>query len=318
MTTPAHPPGPTESKESAEDLILIPLDGTEEADQVLTQVRGVLGLPNTKLLLFTAVDPLMFRYTLRPHRGLDDLERLERNLRREREHLEQVASSLEGLDVEFEARGGVGAEAILECVDRVSPALVIARSRARRNPPWFFGSVSRRVLRHCPVPLLVLPPGDAECQFKSILVPLDGSDTSEKVLPLVVRLARHSEATVTLCRFADRPQEFIDAPDGGGPASNARMRSSLSRAVEHLEAAGVPAHVRVGIGDPAAEILRVASEEGVDLVAMTTHGRSGWTRWVFGSVADQVFSRCELPLLVVRTGGPRAAAATEEPATPIR
>jgi len=298
-------------------LILVPLDGTTDADAVLVQARGLLGLPDTQLLLFTAVDPLMFRYTMRPHRGIDDLERLERNLAREKEHLEQVASALEGLDVQIETRSGVGAEAILECVDRVRPALVVLRSRARRSAPWFFGSVSRRVLRHCPAPLLVLPPEDTEQRFASLLVPLDGSETSERVLPLVARLARHAGATVTLCRFADGPHEFIESPDGGGPASHERLRSSLSRASRYLETEGVQPRVRVGMGDPATEILRVAAEEGADLVAMTTYGRSGWTRWVFGSVADQVFSRCELPLLVVRTGGPRDAATNGEPASGV-
>lgn len=95
----------------------------------------------------------------------------------------------------------------------------------------------------------------------------------------------------------------VDTPSGAGPATPERLRDSLSGALERLRAAGIQARVRVGMGEPASEILRVAAEEDVRLVAMTTHGRAGWTRWIYGSVADEVFARCEIPLLAVRTGG---------------
>jgi len=58
------------------------------------------------------------------------------------------------------------------------------------------------------------------------------------------------------------------------------------------------------VGQPAAAILEVAEREKVDLVALTTHGRTGAARWAFGSIAEQVIRHAPCPLLVQRTAGP--------------
>ena len=65
----------------------------------------------------------------------------------------------------------------------------------------------------------------------------------------------------------------------------------------------VPVRVRVAVGAPALHILEVAEEEKADLIALSTHGRSGFSRWAFGSVAEQVLRNASCPLLVKRTAG---------------
>ena len=65
---------------------------------------------------------------------------------------------------------------------------------------------------------------------------------------------------------------------------------------------GVPVVEKTLFGLPAEAILNMAEEEEVDLIAMTTHGRSGVSRWLFGSVAEQVLRNADCPLLVMRTG----------------
>ncbi len=64
----------------------------------------------------------------------------------------------------------------------------------------------------------------------------------------------------------------------------------------------------VAVGYPADEILRYAGDKEVDLILMTTHGRSGVRRWVLGSVADKVLRSAALPVLLIRAGMPRDAA----------
>ena len=66
---------------------------------------------------------------------------------------------------------------------------------------------------------------------------------------------------------------------------------------------GIPVKVASELGHPALSILDAAKGMHADLIAMTTHGRSGASRWAFGSVAEQVLRHCPHPLLVLRTGG---------------
>ncbi len=67
-----------------------------------------------------------------------------------------------------------------------------------------------------------------------------------------------------------------------------------------LEAMGIDAQTAVTVGDPADAVLAYTDEQGVDLIAMATHGRSGWKRWVLGSVAEKVLRASAQPLLFVR------------------
>lgn len=285
-----------------QERILVPLDGSTEAAEVLTQVAGLLRSPGAECTLLTVVE--RFRNPLRPLSASEvgDVERLALASAALRERTAEVEAL--GARVKFEVVSGVAAEAILANVDAASPSLVVMRSLARRSSSWLRGSVSQRVLRHCPAPLLILPPGQVEHPFSKILVPLDGSDTGLAVLPAVEQLARLSSSTVVLARFASGEQEFIAAGEDAGPATPARLRASLAPMKTRLEQLGTEVQLRVGFGDPAERILAVAKEEDTDLIAMTTHGRSGWSRWTFGSVADRLFSRCQRSLLVVRTGGP--------------
>jgi nucleotide-binding universal stress UspA family protein len=78
---------------------------------------------------------------------------------------------------------------------------------------------------------------------------------------------------------------------------------SLTGAKERLSKAGLKARVEVLFGRPAEKIIKYAAKEKVDLIAMSTHGRSGFSRWVFGSVAEKVLRAAALPILLIRPPG---------------
>ena len=80
------------------------------------------------------------------------------------------------------------------------------------------------------------------------------------------------------------------------------IREQLTPSLDKLTAAGLTATLEVATGYPATEILRAAEDE-TDLIALSTHGRSGASRWWFGSVAEQVLRHCEVPLLIQRVEG---------------
>ena len=146
-----------------------------------------------------------------------------------------------------------------------------------------------------------------------ILVPLDGSQTAEAALPVALRLASKATAslvllTVVTVRFGEEP-----APAEPGIAPVQEARSYLECARNHLipDIAGVITTVWTGPAAPA--IIKAAEHYGVDTIVMTTRGRSGRERDMFGSVADAVLREAPMPVLVLRprhAGACRTASAT--------
>ncbi|RIK43864.1 MAG: hypothetical protein DCC57_17515 [Chloroflexi bacterium] len=140
-----------------------------------------------------------------------------------------------------------------------------------------------------------------------ILVPLDGSELSERALPLAVALAQKFGGEVTLLRVLDVP------PPGLGMRypENHWMREALQyshrEAQEYLEArraelAGQGVRTRVLVRDesPAEDILLVAADEKIDLIVMSSHGMGGPSLWTAGSVAHKVMLHSPCPVLLVR------------------
>ena len=139
--------------------------------------------------------------------------------------------------------------------------------------------------------------------FKRILVPLDGSPLSEAILLQVTELARALGAEVTLLRV-----ELAHAFPGADPMFllEAEVRvvkeaeAYLASTAERLAREGMIVRTAVRYGQPAAEIIDHVAFEGADLVAMSSHGRSGLTRLVMGSVAEEVVRKVRVPVLLLR------------------
>lgn len=151
--------------------------------------------------------------------------------------------------------------------------------------------------------------------YRHILVPLDGSRLAEQVLPHVVALAQKLGARVTLLRATTAARTvgtsaaLAGIAPGGGPivdvtpliiAEQEAVATYLSAVADRLRAQGVPVDFEYPEGPPAEAILGRAAALGVDLIAMTTHGRGGLGRVVFGSVADEVLRRSTVPVLLIR------------------
>lgn len=156
--------------------------------------------------------------------------------------------------------------------------------------------------------------------YESILVPLDGSRRAESVLPFAVDLAERCQSRVVLFRvvpaffqvWGETLPGTVDIAAAGAVAGveivekevKERVRGAkryLSNVRRRLRNAAVrDVHLVVAQGDAAAEIVRYAWQEGVGLIAITTHGRSGLVRAVMGSVADRVIRQAPGPVLVIR------------------
>jgi nucleotide-binding universal stress UspA family protein len=136
--------------------------------------------------------------------------------------------------------------------------------------------------------------------YDRMLVPLDGSDLARAILPRVQAMAAPLGSEVILLQILGEA--------GALPKTAAKERREaeehLKAAAQELLDAGVNARYTIRHGlDAAAEIVDYAEVKDVDLIAMSTHGRSGISRWVFGGVASKVLRGTSKPILVIRAPG---------------
>jgi nucleotide-binding universal stress UspA family protein len=132
---------------------------------------------------------------------------------------------------------------------------------------------------------------------KPVLVPLDGSDLAERALPYAATLARTSGRPLLLLHVLTPTP-----PRGGELVHEDAARAQLNAVAERLRTDGLVVETVVSStlrGRVAQVITDVAQRHGCDLIVMSTHGRGGLGRWLYGSVADEVLRRGSLPLVLV-------------------
>jgi nucleotide-binding universal stress UspA family protein len=258
--------------------LLVPLDGSERGDQVLTFLdRMVPELRATELVLIRVVTEGAAIDVAR--------ERLEATARRHRSA---------GLKVRtLTILADDPASTILEVAALVRPSLVSLSTQGAGQTKHHRGSVAAKVVERCPVPVLVVGrqalPLDPGPGLSRVLVALDGSRGADAVLPVVGQLARPSDAEVVLLT--------VEGGEGDGDGGGAGVDLEVARA--KLMQEGVD-RVRVlrAKGDVAPALLEVARREAVDLLAMGARGRTGGEG--LGSVASAVAQGCDCPLLLAR------------------
>jgi nucleotide-binding universal stress UspA family protein len=156
--------------------------------------------------------------------------------------------------------------------------------------------------------------------YQRILVPLDGSAFAEQALRHAQQVAQPSQSEIHLLSVAPLLEDQSLAVVDLYPVyvyrdylvdqtqETQRIRTELEVYLEQVaarvHAAGFKTLVSIRFGQPADEILAYAQEHGCDLIVMSTHGRSGVGRWVYGSVADKVLRGSKIPILLVRVQDP--------------
>ncbi len=141
--------------------------------------------------------------------------------------------------------------------------------------------------------------------YKRAVVPLDGSIMAETIIPFIMEIAGPMDLEVVLLRVIPPiPARVIqDSRPGvveGLETRHVDVDEYLAALAAELRSGGVRARTEVRYGDPATEIVAGAQAVGADLIAMTTHGRGGLGRVLFGSVAEAVLRRAEIPVYLMR------------------
>jgi nucleotide-binding universal stress UspA family protein len=280
--------------------ILVPLDGSKLAEQVLPYAQLLAGAYGAGIMLLRVTDPDA-RLPFTANQSASD-------------YLKYTATTLKPLAVDAVEKIGLPAEVIVDSAKGDADCLIAMATHGMTGPRrWLLGSVASKVVQTAANPILLIrvkpdmaPSGPIA--LKRVIVPLDGSGLAEKVLPYARVLASKLNLDMQLVRTYNLPPDAYLVADGMIDQGPATYRESLHEESEkYLDGkvaglradgcASVSAHVIEG--DPASEIVDLASAPQ-SLIAMSTHGRSGVGRWALGSVAEKVVQHTRAPVLLFR------------------
>ncbi|MGE4057085.1 MAG: universal stress protein [Vicinamibacterales bacterium] len=295
----------------AEFKVMVPLDGSDEAEHALAYLDTLRCLGESRVLLFAVADELEeFRY-LTPAEGSAREEHLLRV------YLDDQAKKLIdelGIIVETRVERGAPAQKILETAETFAPDMMVLTTHGRSGfTRWRLGSVADKVIRSVGCNTLVVGPHAATREvwmnehlmagFRSILVPLDGSALAESALEVLKPFREVFSPRVHLI-------QVIQVPMAADPYGDGVYMPDLITTIEE-GARDYLKRIREQLGDtsevdttvvtgPAATCISEYMERHpVDLVIMTSHGRGGIIRTALGSVTDRLIGG-QAPVLVVR------------------
>ena len=285
--------------------VLVPLDGSSLAERALPFARALARLVHGDLILTRAVSP--------GATGRDPLAAELHDVSDAEEYLERLGGGYQvDMTIEHSAARGEPASEIAQVARSRGADLVVMATHGRSGVSrLLLGSVASSLLRQLSLPMLLVRAGLElprwEKGLQRILVPLDGSDFARTNLSKVAELAKAANARVVLLHvIPPTPPELtvyqmVSLPEAEDEqAISDRALASLSEAATPLNRLGVALETEVVFGPPAKCIAAAASEHACDLIAMTTHARTGLNRLVLGSVADEVLRAADVPLLVLR------------------
>jgi nucleotide-binding universal stress UspA family protein len=135
--------------------------------------------------------------------------------------------------------------------------------------------------------------------YRTILVPVEGTEDDTVILDHVVPLARFHDAQLLLVHVADGWAARYYREEADSPEVRAD-RQYLQRLAVSLRAKGLDVQTVLGFGDPGEEIVKLAQERNCDLIAMTTHGHRFISDLLYGSAASKVRHAVDIPVLLLR------------------
>lgn len=315
--------------------ILVPLDGSQRAEQALPVAARIARSTGGSVLLVRVVNPpIDYSGGLAPV-SLADGRVVEDEIKSATDYLNGLVATdlLAGVESKVKALFGIPVQQIEEAAALEQADLIIIGSHGRTGfTRWALGSVAYTLAHESSVPILILRQYEEAAVLPLIaaggqvrtLVPLDGSELAETALlpaaQLTAALAGRGEGALHLAQVV----KIFPATVGEGFVSELN-EEALRRAEEYLAHVEKRLHMEqqdlhlsythsVDLAkDTAASLKKLAEHEKVgkeheqtqagdeyDLIAMSTHGRSGLERWVMGSVTDRLLQTTKLPMLIVR------------------
>ena len=289
--------------------ILVPLDGSKLAETTLSYTAEMVRrLPGAEVDLLYVYNP---REEVMAPMHIAYIEQAADTVRKKLADAVKVKGGL---------AAGNPADEILRFSDKNKTDLIIMATHGRSGiSRWAMGSVAYKVVRSEKLPVCLVSASIKEETIKekagdnTILVPLDGTKRAETVLPYVERLVKQMGADkveVVLLRVCEPPNISSDYPSDMPLSWDEHVEREqikckletgpyLAGVAKMLEKAGLKVKMEIPLGKPAKEIAGYADKNEAGLIAMSTHGRSGISRWAYGSVAEQIMLSTVTPVLMV-------------------
>jgi nucleotide-binding universal stress UspA family protein len=301
--------------------IAIPLDGSPFAERVLAHIPRFGKPDDVELLLVRVIETTRYYSYIAPDAvHIFDLTQW----RQEAEnYLKRVAGELRELGYRLYTTvvDGDVATSICEVASAQDADLIAMTTHGRSGlQRWIMGSVADRIIRTTQKPVYLVRPGKEVLSGgapQRILVPLDGSALAEAALAPALELTSNNDAELLLVQAVELPElwgeEFVSAETVAALPSLEEQETLARIYLEGIAASlrqdGRIVRIHVETGHPATVVASVAAAQTVDTIVMSTHGRSGLSRWVFGSVAEKVVRTVDCPVLLVRGGATPAQTA---------
>lgn len=284
------------------ERMLVPLDGSELAEQALPYTEELAKNLKSEVILITICLP-------------DDP--LERALT---EYIERRAQSFNSLGIRTRSLciEGEPATSIIDFAEKNDIGLIVISTHGRSGiGRWPLGSIANKVVQKSHVPLFLVRSGQlptANKKFHKILVTLDGSRFAEAIIPYIENLAKAMSSEVILTRVVEslklpklaayREREQYEQEYTTRLEREAKRYLSKTKGL--LAAKGISARSVLLSGKSAETIIQYANDVSASLIALTTHGFSGITKWAYGSVASRIIEGSSKPIFLVRAPLPSA------------
>jgi len=280
--------------------ILLPLDGSVEAESPLPYIKDFTHRFNSKLhILGVAIGS--------KRRKVNQLLT---------DYIQETAANLnrEGLPTKAHIRYGHAGEQILSFAKENAVDSIVMATHGRSGiSRWWIGSLAENIIAESTIPVLLTRSKQLKetevnksKTFQHMLVPLDGSNISESALHFTESIALKLGASISLLHIVHSFNSLgFDIPGYDLKIMNRKMNDAgkryLKNISERLHKKGIESTSKVMAGNAASAIIEYTKEKKVDLIIMSTHGRSGIARWILGSVAEKVLRESTLPLWLVRS-----------------
>ena len=206
------------------------------------------------------------------------------------------------------------AEEIVNYADKEDMGLIVIATHGRSGiKKWAMGSVASKIITATRRPIMLIRAKEADAAKKGtidkLLLPLDGSKESESILPHAMEIASKFKSEVIMFQaislafptYAAEAYAYVTYSDQQMDAMKASALDYLEKIGSSFREKGIEVKSDVRFGSTADEVINYTDEIGADLVAMTTHGRSGIGRWLFGSTTARVMKGGNTNLLLVRS-----------------
>jgi nucleotide-binding universal stress UspA family protein len=292
--------------------ILVPLDGSPLAECVLPHVVAIARANDSQVTLMRVLDPV--GAVTRPQ-SVDPFDWQIRKAEAET-YLKDRASGLEGagLQPQFEVLEGKAAETTIEYAHAHNVELIIMSSHGQSGiSGWNVSSVVQKIILRAQTSIMIVRAykpsveGIGELHYRRILVPLDGSQRAEIVLPAAITLGRYYGGEVLLAHVVKKPDMPRRTPPSQDDVELAnqvieRNRIEVARYLDELSSRqDVKIGPRLVVGENVTTALHeIVDQSKVDLVLLSAHGYSGETKWPYGSTVISFIAYGTTPLLVVQ------------------